>query len=633
MDSETLRFVPAQPSEVDAKLVMRWRNDPDTLAMSFHQEAKRWETFWVEYASEYFKHPSLPPLFAFAEGKPAAFLKFAPYPPESSIPAGAVDIGIMVDPELRKKGLGTAVLAAVTRKILNEGRAAIVAEIKKSHVGSIRAFIRAGYRLLDERDKVVHDTREVVPIYRYIALRGSSEDQDADPNHRETTCILFDLDGTLADSLPALYEVYGEFLAAHGKEGSRAGFYGLQGSLRENVTALKTAHSLADPLEDLVNEYQNRIEAAFGTKLLPFPDADRVLRDLKSAGYRLGLVTSADRRLASLFVQRLNWEPLFDFIVGGNDVQHGKPAPDLYLTACRNFDLAPARTLVVEDSARGVLSALRANLRCFRVDHQKRKLSDVLPFAQTSGRTPIVPAVEVTPLEDLKIALTPDACTTTAAVDERVNQIWQRETARNPRLFNGKILAYSRHQTEGSHVTLFGRVIEYKRFLAQLREPSLPLGIHGLGVSGLTILWDSGGRSLMFGVRSDTVTQYPGYLELLPSGSIDASVIREDSAIDFREALRRELEEESGVRRDRLRSTRDLCLIHDPVDRVYDAGVLLDLDAEPREVMNAFPATSEYVGPYFVRVDDLPRFIQDHGHAMVPTSVALIQHAQSKGLL
>src|SRR6185436_10398082 len=34
MDSETLRFVPAQPSEVDAKLVMRWRNDPDTLAMS-----------------------------------------------------------------------------------------------------------------------------------------------------------------------------------------------------------------------------------------------------------------------------------------------------------------------------------------------------------------------------------------------------------------------------------------------------------------------------------------------------------------------------------------------------------------------------------------------------------------------
>jgi HAD superfamily hydrolase (TIGR01509 family) len=633
MDSENFRFVPAQPSEVDAKLVMRWRNDPDTLAMSFHQEPKRWETFWVEYRSEYFKHASLPPLFAFDKGTPAAFLKFAPYPSESSIPQGAVDIGIMVDPALRKKGLGTAILAAVTRKILNEGPSAIVAEIKKSHAGSIRAFSRAGYQLLDARDKLVHDTGEVVPIYRYIAFRRSAEDQDLGTTHRRTNCILFDLDGTLADSLPALYQVYGEFLATHGKEGSRSGFYGLQGSLRENVTALKTIHSIAAPLDDLVNEYRNRIEDAFGTRLLPFPDADQVLRDLKSAGFRLGLVTSADRRLASILVQRLNWEPLFDFIVGGNDVQYGKPAPDLYLSACRNFDLDPSHTLVIEDSARGVLSALRAGLRCFRVDHRKRILSDVLPFAQNSGRTPTVPAVEVAPLEELKIALTHDASKTTAAVDERVDQIWQREMAQNPRLFNGKILAYSHHETDGSHVTLFGRVVEYKQFLAQLREPSLPLGIHGLGVSGLTILRDPGARTLLFGVRSDTVTQYPGYLELLPSGSIDTSVIREDSTIDFHETLRRELEEESGIRRDRLRSTRDLCVIHDRLDRVYDAGVLLDLDAAPREVTNAFPATSEYVGPYFVRVDDLSRFIQDHGHAMVPTSVALIQQAQARGLL
>ncbi|MBC8159558.1 MAG: N-acetylneuraminate synthase, partial [Alphaproteobacteria bacterium] len=67
-----------RPIEEHARLVMAWRNDPHTLAMSYHREAKVWDAFWPEFRDTYFAYPALPPMFLVADGERVAFLRYLP---------------------------------------------------------------------------------------------------------------------------------------------------------------------------------------------------------------------------------------------------------------------------------------------------------------------------------------------------------------------------------------------------------------------------------------------------------------------------------------------------------------------------------------------------------------------------
>ncbi|MFC1588591.1 GNAT family N-acetyltransferase [Planctomycetota bacterium] len=154
--------------EIDARLVMAWRNDPSTLEASFHQKPKKWDTYWPEFRDTYFQYPDMKPVFACHQGKRVAFLRFQPYH-EENFGAGWIDIGINVDPACRQRGLGSAILAKITERMLDTGIAGIVAEIKPDTIASIRAFENAGYRYFDQYTKVIDDTGESIPVFRFTA--------------------------------------------------------------------------------------------------------------------------------------------------------------------------------------------------------------------------------------------------------------------------------------------------------------------------------------------------------------------------------------------------------------------------------------------------------------------------------
>lgn len=168
LQEENITFREAEKTEKDARLVMDWRNDLQTRAMSFHNELKTWETFWGEYCAEYFCNPHLPTLFAYYDQDNIAVIKFNKYASEMGIQENAIDIGINMAPKSRKKGLGTIVLRKVTLYMLKQGYSAIVAEIKPENSQSIAAFIKAGYTLLDSVDKRVNGSKEIVHVNRYI---------------------------------------------------------------------------------------------------------------------------------------------------------------------------------------------------------------------------------------------------------------------------------------------------------------------------------------------------------------------------------------------------------------------------------------------------------------------------------
>jgi sialic acid synthase SpsE/RimJ/RimL family protein N-acetyltransferase len=165
------------PCDAHGQLVMGWRNDPGTLAASFHRDRKVWDSFARQFHSDYFRDPDLPPLFAIEEGKRVAFLRFEKTPHPRARGRQCCDISINVAPEQRGRGLGTAVLSAVGPWLRQRGVDDVLAEIRVHNEISIKAFAAAGFEELDRIEKHIDDTGERCLIVRMLArlsrgLRG-----------------------------------------------------------------------------------------------------------------------------------------------------------------------------------------------------------------------------------------------------------------------------------------------------------------------------------------------------------------------------------------------------------------------------------------------------------------------------
>ena len=435
--------------------------------------------------------------------------------------------------------------------------------------------------------------------------------------------VLFDLDGTLADSLPALYQAYLDFLAAQDIIGTHDEFKNLHGNLPEIVAHLKSAHKLAQSQKELEQDYNERMQKAYAESVMPYSDSTKILADLHQQGYKIGLVTSAHKDLALAFLKKHGWERFFSLTVFGNEVPKGKPAPNIFYHACNLRSIDRDSALVVEDSLSGFQSAVNAGLYCLRVDHNRTKLSDVILLLNGTLRKDYWQACETIATGDIVLINTSEVRTLSPEKSGRVEQIWLAETAKKPKLFNGTVFTYLSHSSKGSATKISGSFVEYKQFLAQLREPVLDLGIKPVGVSGFTIINDNGIKYSVFAVRSDEVTEYPGHLELVPSGAIDKSAIGPDGTVRLHDQLKDEFTEETGIPAGAITGIRSCGLILDRKDQVYDACAIIEVNATRQQALDAFCSVSEYSKPCFVALEDLPKFLEENAHILVPSSLAL----------
>lgn len=165
-------FELVRPVKEHAELIFTWRNDPVTLANSYHSEPKEWQSFFTEFLSIYFLFPDLPPLFAILDQRRVAFLRFDPV--EDFALEGAsrkrrcCSVSINVGPSFRGRGIGGSLLAAIKPLIKQQGYEALYGEVKVENHVSQKAFTRAGYRKLEETLRWVDDKQQV-PIVRFVA--------------------------------------------------------------------------------------------------------------------------------------------------------------------------------------------------------------------------------------------------------------------------------------------------------------------------------------------------------------------------------------------------------------------------------------------------------------------------------
>ena len=198
--------------------------------------------------------------------------------------------------------------------------------------------------------------------------------------------VIFDLDGVLADSEPWWNEIDAKLLAQYGVRYRGEYHRNVLGvSYRLAVEFFKKAFGLSVSTDELIQRRGEIATEFFANRVGLFPSAKEVLQELRRMNLRLAVATSSVSASARPFLDRHQLTAFFDVIVTGDEIEHGKPHPDIYLRAAEKLNVAADACLVIEDALAGIAAAKAAKMcvaaipdRRFVDPHEYEKEADYL---------------------------------------------------------------------------------------------------------------------------------------------------------------------------------------------------------------------------------------------------------------
>lgn len=186
---------------------------------------------------------------------------------------------------------------------------------------------------------------------------------------RPIDALVFDLDGVLVDSEQRLRRVW---LATYERYGARftdeewlvhvgsAGGFDHYGALAERVgTGL--------PGRETLSARVAREEAASLAELAVMAGVTTWLEAARALGLGVAVASSSTEEIVRNRLEQTGLTDHFEIVVGRGPLLRAKPAPDVYIEACRRLGVLPARALAVEDSPNGLAAASAAGMRCLVV--------------------------------------------------------------------------------------------------------------------------------------------------------------------------------------------------------------------------------------------------------------------------
>lgn len=183
--------------------------------------------------------------------------------------------------------------------------------------------------------------------------------------------VIFDLDGTLVDSMWMWKEIDIEFLGRYGYDCPNDLQKAIEGmSFSETAVYFKKRFSLPLPLEEIkaiwiqmsIDKYRNEV---------PLKEGAREFLDfIREKGIKAGIATSNGREMVDAVLSSLDITGYFQVVATACEVAAGKPAPDIYLKVADDLKVSPADCLVFEDIPAGITAGKRAGMAVCAVDDE-----------------------------------------------------------------------------------------------------------------------------------------------------------------------------------------------------------------------------------------------------------------------
>lgn len=180
--------------------------------------------------------------------------------------------------------------------------------------------------------------------------------------------VLWDMDGTLIDSEPIWIHAQRKLVDEHGGSWTYSDGLSLVGAdMKLTATTLHSA-GVGLPAGEIISRLTREVTASLSRAVTWRPGAVALVSELLAAGIPQAIVTTSPRSMTEIVAQALPIGAI-SAIVAGEDVEHGKPHPEPYLSAARKLGVEPGRCVAFEDSPTGLIAAIAAGTMAVGVPH------------------------------------------------------------------------------------------------------------------------------------------------------------------------------------------------------------------------------------------------------------------------
>lgn len=186
--------------------------------------------------------------------------------------------------------------------------------------------------------------------------------------------VLFDLDGTLVDSMWVWRDIDIDFLSAIGRELPDDLQKCIEGmSFTETAEYFKKRFDIKDDVEDIKSKWNKMAYDKYTSEVKLKKGAKEFLARLKADGILVGIASSNSMTLIEGALKAEGVFEYFDAITTACEAGAGKPAPDIYLLAAKKLDAAPEKCLVFEDIPMGIMAGNAAGMTTVAVEDDYSK--------------------------------------------------------------------------------------------------------------------------------------------------------------------------------------------------------------------------------------------------------------------
>ena len=176
---------------------------------------------------------------------------------------------------------------------------------------------------------------------------------------KDTDSVIFDMDGVIFDTERLMLKCWQKACAEYGINDIEKIYPACIGTTSSvTISLFDDYYEHRYPFSDIqskASDYMREHIDHFGPPVMPF--APELLSQLHEQGFQIALASSTVSELIKKELSKAGLDQYFKTIIGGDMIEHGKPAPDIFLLACRKLGRDPADVYVIEDSENGIRAA------------------------------------------------------------------------------------------------------------------------------------------------------------------------------------------------------------------------------------------------------------------------------------